>query len=130
MSDKYCKEINTIHELYYAGIAMDYFYERNNITPKIEELPAIPMESTWSLRPFICGLYINRFRIIEGTKVVSVVLKWFNSYYDSFVPRYDIIPLGKFNNEDFSTERCFEIDQVQEIHDHIKFIFDNWYKNV
>jgi hypothetical protein len=126
MSDKPCKEINTVYELNYAGIAMDYFYEKHKVTQEIEELPPIPMEATWSLRPFFSGSYISRFRIVERNKVVSVVLQWFNCFDKCLQPHYNIIPLRKFKKDELLNERCFEIDQVQEIHDHIKFLFDNW----
>ena len=122
MSDE---EINTVYELNHAGVSMDYFYEKNNVTPKIEQLPPIPMESTWALRPFFSGSYISRFRIVEGEKVVSVVLKWFNCYEKCLQPHYDVLPLKKFERDDIAG-RWFEIDQVQEIHDYIKFVFEKW----
>lgn len=123
---KLCKKINTVYELNYTGIAMDDFYGRNKITPKIEQLPPIPMKSTWSLRPFFSGSYISRFRIVEAEKEVSVVLKWFNCFEKCFQPHYDILPLRKFKEGELINERWFEIDQVQEIHNHIQFLFDTW----
>jgi hypothetical protein len=126
MSDKLCKQIDTVYELNYVGIAMDDFYERHNITEQIESLPAIPMESTWSFRPFFSGPYISRFRIVEGEKSVSIVLKWFNCYEKCLQPHYNIMPLRKFKKDELLNERWFEIDQVQEIYNYIKFLFDNW----
>lgn len=124
------KEINSFIELQYAGVAMDYFYEKNNITPKIQELSPIPLESNWSLRPFFSGSYISRFRILQGDKEVSVVLKWFNIFEEILnqfrQPYYDILPLGRKKQDDFSNGSRFGIDQTQEIHDYIKNIFDNW----
>lgn len=123
MSDR---EINTVYELNYAGICIDHFYEKNKVTPQIEQLPAIPMKSTWSLRPFFSGPYISRFKIVEGEKVVSVVLKWFNCFEKCLQPHYHVLPLRKLKKDELMNERSFEIDQVQEIHNHIEFLFDNW----
>lgn len=120
------KEINFVYELQYAGVAMDYFYQKNNITPQIEELPPIPLESNWSLRPFFSGSYISRFRILQGDKQVSVVLKWFNTFEACMEPYYDILPLRRKKQDDFSNGRRFGIEQVEEIHDYIKNLFDNW----
>lgn len=120
------KEINTILDLNYAGVAMDYFYEKYKVTPKIEELPPIPLESNWSLRPFFSGSYISRFRILQGDKEVSVVLKWFNIFEKCIQPHYAILPLRRQKQDDFMNEEWFGIEQVQEIHDYIKNVFDNW----
>lgn len=120
------KEINSVHELQYAGVAMDYFYEKNNITPQIEELPPIPLESNWSLRPFFSGAYISRFRILQDDKEVSVVLLWFNTFEEYMEPYYDVLPLRRKKQDDFTNERRFSIKQVEEVHDYIKNVFDNW----
>lgn len=112
------KEIETLRDLMYAGTAIDYFYEKKYITPKIELLPPIPMESSWSLRPFICGYHINRFRIIEGDKVVSVVLT-----HDNLTELYyDVLPLKKLESQ----EKRFSVEDVNELHNYIKLIFEKW----
>lgn len=120
------KEINSVYELQYAGVAMDYFYEKNNITPKIEQLPAIPLESNWSLRPFFSGAYITRFRILEGEKEISIVLKWFNTFEACIEPYYDILPLQRKKQDDFINGKSFNIDEVEKIHDYIKSVFEKW----
>lgn len=120
------KEINSVYELQYSGVAMDYFYEKNNITPQIEKLRPIPLESNWSLRPFFSGSYISRFRILQGDKQVSVVLQWFNIFEACMEPYYEILPLRREKQDDFTNERRFGIERVEEVHNYIKNIFDNW----
>lgn len=127
MSDKPCKKIDTVYELNYIGIAMDDFYERNKITPQIEKLRPIPMESNWSLRPFFSGPYISRFRILQGDKEVSIVLQMFNTFEKCIQPYYGVLPLERKKQDNFTHERRFGTEQVEEIHNYIKNIFYNWW---
>lgn len=115
------EKIGTIREIRYAGTSLDWLYQKNDITPQIEQLPPIPLESTWSLRPFICGYHINRFRIVEGNKVISVVLT-----HDNLTELYyDVLPLKKSETE----EKRFSVEDVQELHDYIKLLFKTWHES-
>lgn len=102
-----------------ASIALDIFYNDKGITEKLRNIPAIPLESDWSLKPFISGSYISRFRICKGEKQVSVVLKWFNEFKEN--PCYEVFPLG--SESDYMK---FAIYDVEAIRDHINSLFDNW----
>lgn len=115
----HAKKMKSYRDLIYAGISSDIFYADKGITEKLRNIPAIPLDPDWSLKPFISGNYISRFRICKGEKEVSVVLEWFNQFEEN--PYYEILPL--VYAADYAR---FAIDEVDEIRDYIKNLFDNW----
>lgn len=113
------KRFKSYTDVITASIALDIFYNDKGITEKLRNIPAIPLESDWSLKPFISGNYISRFRISKGEKLVSIVLKWFNELEENLY--YEVLPLGI--EADYVK---FAIDDVEAIKDHINSLFDNW----
>lgn len=102
------KKMKSYRDLIYAGVAADIFYAEKGITEKLRNIPSIPLESDGSLKPFITGNYISRFRICKGKMEVSIVLEWFNQ--DQENPYYEILPLSNGNKY-----IKFAIDEVDQI---------------